>query len=296
MIDPNTFKLSVSFNFYKGNNLSILRNLYYRLSPEGRLLLRNLWYFPYDLKDKITGKKKLIPPRRMIYTGSGDFIAEGQRYLEHFKKLGQLQPKDCVLDIGSGIGRMAIPLTVYLSPDGTYHGFDIVEKGVDWCNRHISTAFPNFHFQHIALKNDLYSSTGNRAANFRFPYPDQFFDFCFATSVYTHLLPEEVENYNTEVHRVLKAGGRFLCTFFVLGSEEEVENPSFQFPVKEKNYRSMSASSRSSNVGYSMEYIQNELTEGGKLKVREIRKGYWRTGKKVGTEEFQDIIVFEKVL
>lgn len=209
--------------------------------------------------------------------------------------LGHLQPDHRVLDVGSGIGRMALPLTHYLSDQGIYYGFDIVEKGVSWCQKNISARYPNFHFLHVSLKNDLYSSSGTDASAFSFPYPDNYFDFCFATSVFTHLLPDEVENYVLEIRRVLRQGGRFLGTFFILDPDEAVANPDFQFPVQEENYRSMSSASRASNVAYSGSYIEDTLGKQGSFEVKEIRHGYWRKGEKEGNMEFQDMVLFEKI-
>ena len=54
--------------------------------------------------------------------------------LKQFIDLGGLKPEHRVLDIGSGIGRVAIPLTEYLNEKGSYEGFDVVELGVNWCN------------------------------------------------------------------------------------------------------------------------------------------------------------------
>jgi SAM-dependent methyltransferase len=54
-----------------------------------------------------------------------------------------------------------------------------------------------------------------------FPYDSERFDFVFLTSVFTHLRPPEVRRYLDEIHRVLKRGGRCLCTFFLLNREAE---------------------------------------------------------------------------
>ena len=41
-------------------------------------------------------------------------------------------------------------------------------------------------------------------------------DVAFLTSVFTHMLPEDVEHYLDELARVLKPGGRTLITWFLL--------------------------------------------------------------------------------
>jgi ubiquinone/menaquinone biosynthesis C-methylase UbiE len=52
-----------------------------------------------------------------------------------------------------------------------------------------------------------------------FPYEDQRFDLVFLYSVFTHLLPNDLDRYLTEVKRVLKKGGRVLATFFLLNDD-----------------------------------------------------------------------------
>jgi 2-polyprenyl-3-methyl-5-hydroxy-6-metoxy-1,4-benzoquinol methylase len=121
------------------------RKLYYALPPAVRFMARRLYYLPIDTWENLTGQRDaLTPPRGMIYTGSGAFRKQGKELVERFVKLAGLQPHHAVLDIGSGIGRVAIPLTEYLSEEGRYEGFDVVEKGVQWCQAHITQQFPNF--------------------------------------------------------------------------------------------------------------------------------------------------------
>ena len=52
-----------------------------------------------------------------------------------------------VLDIGCGVGRIAIPLTGYLGGGGQYDGFDVVPGGIAWCEKNISIPFPHFRFE-----------------------------------------------------------------------------------------------------------------------------------------------------
>ena len=174
---------------------------------------------------------EMIPPPSLNHVGDGDFKAIGEHFFKFFVELGGLKPQHKVLDVGCGIGRMAIPLTQYLSGEGRYEGFDIVKSGIDWCNDRITTRYRNFHFKHVDIVNKTYNATpdhlvatlrGQRplqASHYRFPYEDNSFDFVFLTSVFTHMLPAEVENYMSEIHRVLKPSGRSLITYFLLNEE-----------------------------------------------------------------------------
>ena len=168
-----------------------LRKLYYALPPAWRFLARRLYYLPADLYEGLSGRRDaMTPPRGLIYTGSGDFRAQGEKMRQYFVELAGLQPHHRVLDVGSGIGRIAAPLTDYLDEQGSYEGFDVVEVGVRWCEKAISRRFPNFRFKYVDLDNDLYRSGGGSAADFRFPYADEDFDFVVLTSVFTHMLPD----------------------------------------------------------------------------------------------------------
>jgi SAM-dependent methyltransferase len=164
---------------------------------------------------------ELLPPSEMIeYVGSGSDLATfqsiGRHFLGHFVDHGGLKPHHHVLDVGCGIGRMAIPLTGYLNAQGRYEGFDIVPKGVAWCQQNITPRFPNFRFQLADVWNEFYHPAGRwRARAYRFPFASRTFDFCYLTSVFTHMLPRDLDRYLSEVSRVLKPGGRCLITFFL---------------------------------------------------------------------------------
>jgi hypothetical protein len=71
----------------------------------------------------------LTSPRRLIFVGPGDYRKTGEEFLGYFRSLGRLKPTDRVLDLGCGIGRMAVPLTRYLTT-GSYEGIDIVSPRV----------------------------------------------------------------------------------------------------------------------------------------------------------------------
>src|SRR5436853_5461052 len=130
--------------------------------------------------------EEMVPPAEMIYTGDGDFLGIGREFLEYFIKLGNLRPSDRVLDVGAGLGRMAIPLTQYLSKRGRYEGFDAVKLGVEWCQERISRTYPNFRFRFADIHNTCYNPEGQiKAQDFKFPYADGSFDFVFLASVFT---------------------------------------------------------------------------------------------------------------
>lgn len=269
------------------------RKLYYAMPPAWRFTLRRLYYLPYDSWQWLAGRREpLTPPKGLIYTGSGDFKREGERALSFFKHHCQLLPSHQVLDIGSGIGRIAVPLTGYLDSAGSYEGFDVVETGVKWCREHISSRHPNFRFQYIPLDNDLYRQEGHSAANFKFPYPENSFHLAIASSLFTHMLPAEVLNYLGEIRRVLKPGGRCYATFFLFDHETKWPEE-FTFPYNYGHYRLMDEQVKSANVAFDASFIFSALTQ-NRLSLCHFFPGYWHSGRKQESAGFQDIVVIEK--
>ena len=197
---------------------SLLRRAYYRYP-----LLRRIYYFPLDCVGFLSKKKnKMRPPRSLISVGDGNFSQIGQEYLGYFIGIGGLQPNERILEIGCGIGRMAIPLTTYLNENGSYDGFDIARDEIEWCKKNITPQFANFNFQRIDVRNDQTNPKGKfQASSYQFPLAAEQYDFVFLTSVFTHMLIEDIENYLKEISRVLKTGGRSLASYFLLNSETQ---------------------------------------------------------------------------
>jgi SAM-dependent methyltransferase len=144
-----------------------------RLVPQR---LRRMAHFAYlcglDAFDICRGRRRaLVPPRYLNFVGDGNFEETGNELLSYFTRLGGLQPSHSVLDVGCGIGRMARPLTGYLS-SGTYEGFDVVPVGIRWCQKNITPRYPNFHFTLADIRNADYNPQGElTASQFRFRMP-----------------------------------------------------------------------------------------------------------------------------
>src|ERR1700730_7662335 len=85
--------------------------------------LKKIYQSKLDLTDASSCRRDMIPPRTMNFVGDGDFRKTGMEFRRLFTEYGGLKPDHKVLDIGCGIGRMAGPLTSYLSAQGEYQGF-----------------------------------------------------------------------------------------------------------------------------------------------------------------------------
>jgi ubiquinone/menaquinone biosynthesis C-methylase UbiE len=167
-------------------------------------------------------REELTPPLR-IRLHIGPFLDPrlyrfaGERNVAAFKDLAGLKPDSAFLDIGCGCGRVARALTGYLDSRATYEGFDAAKKPIEWAQKVITRKFPSFHFRTADTFNKRYNPSGKTGAgDLMFPYEDNTFDFAFAGSVYTHMLPEEVTNFVTETRRVLKPGGTTFATYCLL--------------------------------------------------------------------------------
>jgi SAM-dependent methyltransferase len=287
---------------------SFLRKTYYALPPQYRFVARRLAYLPIDVWTSLTGKREpMTPPRGMIYTGSGDFVKAGNWWRDFFVQQAGLQPSHRVLDVGSGIGRIARGLTFLTQyTDGTsrsnreggsYDGFDAIKLGVDWCTKNISSQHPHFRFRYVPLENDLYRNDGQKAAQFTFPYPDGAFDFVILTSVFTHMLPDEVARYLSEIQRVMCSGGVCVATFFVLNKETRQlleSKTDFHFPFDYGHYALMDDQVKAANVAFDAAFLEDTIAQNG-LKIEKKIDGFWRVGNRVSeVQDFQDVLILKK--
>jgi SAM-dependent methyltransferase len=188
--------------------------------------MRQVLHSTYDTLDRqqravdpLVPPRQLNPnigfiPRRAAY--AKDFVASGNRIVEMLVAYGQLTPEQSVLDVGSGIGRVARALTSYLSPAGEYKGFDVDPRAVAWCQRaykpHRNVAFVHAPIGYVNVK----GNAPVRGEDYVFPYADESVDLAFSISVYTHLGIAIVDNYLAETSRVLRRGGVCVNTFFVI--------------------------------------------------------------------------------
>lgn len=213
--------------------------------PVYEKIKRTIRYGFADLADSLSGRREdLVPPRRLNFVGGPDYRATGDEFMRYFTELAGLEPRHRVLDVGCGIGRMARPLTAYLATGGSYDGIDIDRTGIDWCTANITARFPDFHFQRIDVLNKHYNPKGSvKASEYRFPFADGQFDLVFLTSVFTHMYPDDVEHYLSEIGRVLRPGGTCLITWFLWNAEAETlsreKKATVRFDFDLGSYRAM---------------------------------------------------------
>ena len=218
--------------------------------------------------------------------------------MDIFVKYGGVKPSDRVLDVGCGSGRMALPLTRYLT-SGSSEGFDISPESIKWCQNNITAQFPDFKFQLADLANTAYNpQSKHKAKDFRFPYPNQSFDFTFLTSVFTHMLPQDLEHYTREIARTLKPGGRAVITFFILNEESERLRTTpqsqirFEHPYEDGQVRVGQLENPEGVVAYPEATVRRVLKRNGFGLVEPIYFGSW-CGRS-GTVTFQDLTISDR--
>ena len=206
------------------------------------------------------------PPEYTPGIGKGEFFTIGEEFVNLFVELAGLQPDDRVLDVGCGLGRVAGPLTRYLS-SGSYEGFDVVPAVVEWCESNLSPLHPGFRFQLANIYSSSYNPDGQSSGQeYRFPFEDNEFDFVFLTSVFTHMLEDETAQYTREIARVLRPTGRVFATFFI------VDEPSKELIAQGRTSVCLDKPLGSAivadldephaAVGYSPEWIRRTLEDG----------------------------------
>lgn len=247
---------------------------------------------------RLRNSDPLIPPDQFYSVGGGDPDLVGREFLDYFVELGGLTPNDCVLDIGAGTGRMARPLTRYLDR-GSYSGLEVTASAVTWCKEAYKN-HTNFSFSHADIYNKSYNATGKlRASEYRFPYENESFDFIFLTSVFTHMLPQDVERYVSEISRVLKKGGRCFSTFFLLNGESLINmsvglsNINFTYPIRElPGCLSHLKDIPEAAIAYPETHARRLFADHGLVLDDPIHLGSWCGRRQF--RSFQDIIVARK--
>jgi ubiquinone/menaquinone biosynthesis C-methylase UbiE len=159
-----------------------------------------------------------LPPNYMrIRIGAGNrlfanhlvYLMAARNFWYYMFGHGIVSPRSTIVDIGSGCGRYAHHMRDYEFKDerfsGRYYGIDIDQEMLDWCRRHFDA--PRFTFVHSSHTSKTYENAAPGSQTFRLPIDDNNADLVFSTSLYTHLLEAEIDNYTREAARVLKPGG-----------------------------------------------------------------------------------------
>jgi len=263
-----------------------------------RLLRIGLYWF-LDTRDTLLGRREMmVPPRiTLLVVGSGDFKKIGKQFLDYFIRYAQLTPDQRVLEIGAGYGRIAVGLTKYLQPPGSYDGIEIIGKAVEWCTQEITSRYPHFHFHHADVRNPYSNPDGKeQAAAYRLPFADNSFDLVPLISVFSHMPPQDINAYLGEISRVLKPGGRCFITYYLLDdfALDRIRRRTASQPFYHDfdGYLSTNHDTPENTIACPETTIRDLYTRNGLMIDEPVHYGSWS-----GREEYlsyQDVVVARK--
>jgi SAM-dependent methyltransferase len=219
----------------------------------------------------------------------------GERLAGFCRDQLELPPDGRILDVGSDWGQLAIALDAYLDQGGEYEGFDPQREHVLWAKENLMPVHDSCAFHIANIRNNLYNPNGSLdPTTFRFPYDDGRFDVVVAHSLFPCMLPAEFEHYVAEISRVLKAGGHFFSSFFLIDDETRQGIASragphcFRYPA---GNITTSGPNRGGLAAYDEGYVRDVIVGSGIEIARSIR-GTWRGYIDTGFEE--DVVIGRK--
>ena len=252
---------------------------------------------PLDYLARVINNKKDYPPLRLrAHVGPLRYYeaaaSEFCVYLKHFTGISSAHT---LLDIGCGNAVIYTFLKSYFSVDCNYIGVDVHKQSIDWCRRHIGLHNPKTRFVHLDFKNSIYNPGGTlQHSAAPIPLEKGSCDIILLKSVFTHLMPEEVSSYFSEIFRLLKSKGKCLLTFFLFheGTTQESERL-FPYKSNDGHYRVSDKKHPERTIAYDENFIRSLLEEHGLTLYSSIQYGSWSGGNDVLS--YQDLLVVEKV-
>ena len=144
------------------------------------------------------------------------FLASAQAEAERLVERSGLTASSRVLDVGCGVGRLAIGVIGRIGAIRAYRGVDIDKEAIRWCQCHITLEHPAFQFFHVNVKHPRYNPRGKEIdTRLVLPFNDGEFDVVYLYSVFSHMLPRGIRAYLTEFQRLLSPSGKVFLTAFV---------------------------------------------------------------------------------
>lgn len=193
--------------------------------------------------------------------GGQKFVHMGNIFAQELRDRAGLETTSRVLEIGCGCGRNAFALAPYLE-DGNFIGVDIDLPSIEAASRNRFLKARDHRFEFLDVDNPEYNPNGRyKASEYVFDFDDAQFDVIFLVSVVTHLLPKDLENYLTEIARMLKPGGRLVFSTFLM--DIALHFGPVRFEHGEGPWRSSHETIPEICVGYHLDYLDKTLSARG---------------------------------
>jgi SAM-dependent methyltransferase len=268
------------------------------LPPPIRRAAAGLWLDLASLPARLRDPGRRGDPWQSLHNvGPGDFQSSGASLMADLVAHAGLKPSDRVLDIGCGVGRIALPLADFLGADGGYVGFDVSRRAVEGCRKRFKAKRPDFAFVWLDARNGDYNAGGAIAeTEARFPCDDASIDLAFAASVFSHVRIQTISRYLAEAARVLKPGGRFWFTAYALTPERREAaargETRLAFLPWEGGAMVMDPRSPERAIAHDAEAFLAAIEAAGLRLAAPWRAGDWGPGGVLG--DWQDVWVVEK--
>jgi SAM-dependent methyltransferase len=130
------------------------------------------------IRDYVKSGASITPPKYLRFGGKEFkedtfFLTSGRLGPQRLTERCTVTFESRILDIGCGVGRLAIGILNQMSKPPFYWGVDVDPGSIKWCRRHISSGHSSFHFTHVNVVNRRYNAYGAVAdGSFRFPFAD----------------------------------------------------------------------------------------------------------------------------
>jgi len=206
----------------------VMRKIFPSLSKLSHNLLFKMIVNAFDFLPKVFFRElRRIPPNHLrirvgvgnrLFTNQFSYLAGARDFWLATSLEGLWDMDSTILDIGCGCGRYAQNLRDFQHQNhkfrGRYIGIDIDEEMLKWC--HETFDAERFTFMSSTHSSKSYNVTSDNDEYYEIDLPDQSVDFVYSTSLFTHLLEEQLIDYVAESYRVLKPGRAMYMSVFSL--------------------------------------------------------------------------------
>ena len=233
---------------------------------------------PIDYLTRKFTNLSVIPPYSIRIRSNGvtgqfggkRFVRNGNLIAQHLKDYCHLKPEDKVMEVGCGCGRTAIALGSYLNNEG-FTGVDIEKTSLNSCKSNKYLIDKEFKFVEL----DVYNCV-------------------FLISVFTHMMPKDIDNYIQEISRILKIGGTCLISTFLM--DRGTTGKDISFPYQGTDYYTNNIEMPEIAVGYTLDFYKRIAAKCNMQLVDKPVFGTWfeTTSLDIGNRFSQDIIILQK--